>query len=230
MEESKFFKWVWRFNGVVIALASALAVILMVYFSYKIYSDITRVRTTGNVVNIEQSTPVQQNWRLGHMSEVKGSTYVVIPLNSEQSYDRSYFSKSASSIRNYLFIDTQSEHKAWLFEHNKFLITSRVTISAGQYASSDKPVLAYLYEVVKSDTNRDGHLTNADLNTVALSKPDGSGYTEVLTDIDALLGNTLTQHNTILIIFQRSGTGYTATIDLDSFAVIHESALPKVGL
>ena len=228
MEENNFFKLVWRFNGVVIAFAGALAIVLMVFATYKIYGDVTRERNVRNIVNVEE-TEVSESWQLGYLSSVNGTSYVVLPLTSDQSLDRSYYSKSSSAARNYLFIDTEGDGRTWLLEHNNFLFENRQKISHGNYSSTDEPVLAFLYRLVKRDTDNDGRLTNADLKTLALSNPDGSKYTEVLTDIDAFLGSQLTKENTILVVYQREGIGYTSIIDLDSFSLKDEAMLPKVG-
>ncbi len=230
MEDNKFFKLVWRFNGLVISVAGLLAIGLLAFGTYKLVQEITRERTVMNLVNVEEESKEKHEWRLGHMSSVRGTPYVFVPLRSDQNIDRSYYSKSSSSSRNLLFMNTDTNSKKWLFDHSNYLIVSDELLTHGDYNDKDKPILAILYKLVKVDTNSDKFLSSSDKKTIALSNPDGGNYTEVLTDIDVFIGSQLTESNSLLVIYQRGGIGYSATIELSNFELANETELPKVGL
>ena len=82
MEENKFFKLIWRFNGLVISVAGVLAVAVLVFVTYKLFQDVTGDRTTRNIVNIEESSEVKENWRFGQLSKFNHNRTLMIPLYS----------------------------------------------------------------------------------------------------------------------------------------------------
>jgi hypothetical protein len=230
MEENKFFKLVWRFNGLVISIAGMLAIFILAFGTYKLVKEVTRERPVVNIVNVEETSEKEHKWKLGRLSEIRGTPYVFVSLESDQKIERSYYSKSSSPSRNYLFINTENNLKKWLYDHSDYLILSSSLLSHGDYNDKDKPVLAIMYKTVKSDTNADKLLSNKDKKTIALSSPDGENYKEVLSNIDILVGSRLTESNLLLVVYQRNGVGYSASIDLGNFKVIDEAELPKVGL
>jgi len=178
---------------------------------------------------VQEENNVKEKWQLGYMSNIQGSPYVMIPLNSDQSYAQSYYSKSSSSARNYLFINSQNNEKHWLFGTNQYLITDTALLSEKEYGSDEREVQAILYKIVKSDTNSDNRLTNDDLQAVGLSLPSGKGYKEILEGIDLFIGQRLIDKDTLLIVFQREGIGFSANVDLSGFTISNETELPKVS-
>lgn len=228
MEENKVFKNIWRFNAIVIMLVGVLGVALALFACIMIYKDITRDRSVRNIVNIEESPEKKVKWQLGSITTIIGSDFLMMPLHSEQSYSSGSYSKSASSTRNYLFIDVISNQKHWLFGKNDYLITQTNQLPNTRYDEQSKDTKAILYYVVKSDTNNDQTLTSSDLLTVAISKPNGKEYVELLKDIDFVNGYKTINENTVILIFQRDNIGYSTSIDLKSLSISGEEQLPSV--
>lgn len=133
MEENKVFKNIWRFNAIVIMLVGVLGVALALFACIMIYKDITRDRSVRNIVNLEESNEKKEEWQLGSITSVKGTDILMVPLHSEQSYSRGSYSKSASSTRNYLFINVETNKKYWLFGKNDYLITQTNQLPNTQY-------------------------------------------------------------------------------------------------
>ncbi|PIU67745.1 MAG: hypothetical protein COS84_03740 [Armatimonadetes bacterium CG07_land_8_20_14_0_80_40_9] len=153
----------------------------------------------------------------------------MIPLNSDQSYAQSYYSKSSSSARNYLFINSKDNEKHWLFGTNKYLVSDVALLSEKDYDSDSSKVRVILYRIVKNDTNGDKRLTDDDLLTVGLSLPSGKGYKEILDGIDVFVGQRLISKDILLIVFQRKGVGFSANVNLLGFTISNETELPKVS-
>ncbi len=229
MEDSKFFKLVWRFNGLLISIAGILAIGVLLFAIYQIFKDVTRERNTQNIVNIEESVEVKESWTLGHVTNLSSHKTLMIPLNSDQNFNRGYFSKSSNSTRNYLFINTETNSSTWLFDHTNYLIESTDKLRMGDY-NSKKTVLAILYFLVKLDSNSDNRLTPSDLTTISISKPNGFGYKEVLTGVEKVIGNTLLSETELFIIYQLNGKSLSSTVNLTSFELSNTQELPKVGL
>jgi len=228
MKESKFFKFVWRLNGLILMIAGVLTIGVLVFAGYKIITDITRERNTHNIVNVQDEDDIKEKWQLGNMSDIEGGPWIMIPLNSNQSYAQSYYSKSSSSVRNYLFINSLNNEKHWLFNTNDYLIADTELLSENEYGSSERDILAILYKVIKSDSDSDNRLTNKDLQTISISLPNGMGYKEILNGVDNFIGKKIVDKKTLLILFQKEGLGYSANVNLTEFTVSNKTELPKV--
>jgi hypothetical protein len=228
MEENTFFKWVWRFNGVVISVAGVLAIGVLLFVGNKLLQDMTRERKAHNVVNIETRSEVKEHWRLGSMAEVRGHPVVMVPLHSDQKYNQSYYNKISLSVRNYLFINTETSSNQWLFDHNNYLIENREYLRSGM-GDTKKNVTAILYSLIQFDTNSDKRLAVTDLKTIALTKPNGAGYKEVLKNVEQFFGSKSIDSNSLLVLYQRNGVGYSVKIDLTEFTLTNETELPHAG-
>ncbi len=228
MENSQFFKQVWRINGVIIMVAGLLAIGVLMFAAYQIFKETIRERGVTGIVNIEASAEVKEKWQLGYLSSIQGTPFVMIPLSSDQQYSQSYYDKSASSIRNYLFINKQESNQHWLLKSNEHLIMNADVLSESTNSGQEAAALAILFTVITSDTNNDDRLTAKDLKTVAISQPSGQAYREVLQGIDRVVGYSLTGKESLLVVYQRGDVGYTVTINLADFSVFKETALPKI--
>lgn len=228
MEENRFFKFVWRFNGIIFMFAGVLTIGVLGYASYKMYRDTTRERNVGNIVNVAENKHIDEKWQLGRMEKIDGTPYAMIPLYSDQNYAQSYYSKSAQSTRNILFINMGNNQKRWLLDTNDWLIISSDILPEREYNEKDKLAKVILYSIVKKDTNDDKRLTSEDKSIIALSQLSGENYKEVLNDIDVLIGQQLLDNNTLIVIYQKKGIGYSATVSLADFSISNQAELPKI--
>ena len=228
MEENKFFKLIWRFNGLVISVAGVLAIGVLLFAAYKLFQDVTRERTTRSIVNIEENSEIKENWRLGQFSEINDNKILMIPLHSDQSFDRAYFSKSSNSTRNYLFINTETSQEKWLFDHTNYLIERSDKLRRGDY-NSKEPIIAILYQLVKLDSDHDNRLSSADLTTIAITNPDGSGYKELIKEVELVVDHTLLNEKELFLIYQKSGVSYSAILNLENMELTKTRVLSKVG-
>ena len=83
--------------------------------------------------------------------------------------------------------------------------------------------------IVKKDSDNDQRLTSNDIRTIGLSMPSGKGYKEILHGVDVFVGHRLQDENTLLLIYQRNGVGYSANVSLSGFILSNEEELPKVS-
>ena len=88
---------------------------------------------------------------------------------------------------------------------------------------------AVSYEVIKNDTNNDKLLDGKDKRTFALSKIDGSNYSEVISGYNRIVESNLNAEGNLFVVFINNDEVYSMLIDLDTFEVISKSMLPKVG-
>ena len=150
MEETKFFKNVWRFNGLIISVAGVLAIMVLFLAGYHTIKDVFRKRQVRNIANIAENISVKEVWTLGYMRQLDGTEYVMVPLQSDQSYAKSYYSKSSYSVRNFLFINVKTNGKEWLFPNNKWLIANNYTLSEKDHREKARKTKATLYNIAYS--------------------------------------------------------------------------------
>ncbi|MGH6926841.1 MAG: hypothetical protein ACREEV_00890, partial [Dongiaceae bacterium] len=87
---------------------------------------------------------------------------------------------------------------------------------------------AIVYKVIKSDTNTDGKLGPDDLLTIAISEVDGTGYTEVISDVSFVFGITSAGDNWIVVAYEQKGILHTATIDLERRSIVSAEPAPAL--
>jgi hypothetical protein len=229
MEESKVFKNIWRFNSLIIAAVGILAIGVLLFVGYQIYKDTTKKRNRIDIVNIDPEKEINESFRLGRLQHVKGSEAVIVPLLSDQSFSLKYSgSKSTASTRNILFSNMRTENNHWLLPTNDYLISDYKLINESNSWNHDKDVITIFYYLIKEDTNEDKRLTSNDNLTLALSTPAGKGFTEVLVNIDEILGYDVIDEKSVAVIFNRDNQGYTAYINLTDFSLTKEVMLPKI--
>ena len=81
----------------------------------------------------------------------------------------------------------------------------------------------------KNDTNNDKLLDGKDKRTFALSKIDGSNYSEVISGYNRIVESNLNAEGNLFVVFINNDEVYSMLIDLDTFEVISKNMLPKVG-
>lgn len=108
------------------------------------------------------------------------------------------------------------------------MITDISPLYLSEFDSQSKAA-GIAYHVIKNDTNNDGLLSNEDKSTFALSKIDGSGYSEVLTGYDRILEYAVNEQGNLFMLFIDNADVFSMLVDLTTFKVIDKRQLPKVG-
>jgi len=138
--------------------------------------------------------------------------------------------------KNILFLNDKTNHAKWLFKTTDQLIIEFGALS--HYEEFDTRVYneqkanapkAVSYEVIKNDTNNDKLLDGKDKRTFALSKIDGSNYSEVISGYNRIVESNLNAEGNLFVVFINNDEVYSMLVDLDTFEVISKSMLPKVG-
>jgi hypothetical protein len=226
-EENRFFRFIWRFNGIVLMVAACGVIIALATAGYSWYRGITH-REVADVVNVEKSGAVKERLEFGQFTSLIKTPYVMLPLHSSQSYAQSYYLKSTRSTRNILFIDTRTNESHWLFPTNRYLILNDAPVPEG-YGDKGLPAKAILYLVTKKDTDGDKRLTPSDKKDIAISLPSGFGYKELVGGVDALAGHQLAENDTVSFVYYKEGDWHAASVHLTDFAVTNETKLPRMN-
>ncbi|GAA4494704.1 hypothetical protein [Pseudaeromonas paramecii] len=227
MEENRFFKYVWRINGLLLLLVGLLAAALLAFTGYQLYasSGLRAPHDLPRTTDTKTPSPRQ----LGTPVAIAGTPHVMVPLWADAVEKRDYFSKSNDNASNYLFIDGQHQTQHWLLPDNNRLILGSDLLSELGCCDDKRTIRAILYQVVTADSNGDQRLSQQDAVTLALSRADGSGYRQLIPAVDRLLGQLPLDDHTLLLLYQKQGMGYAAWVSLTDLVLLKEQPLAKVG-
>ncbi|HXF90728.1 MAG TPA: hypothetical protein VNJ29_02225 [Candidatus Nitrosotenuis sp.] len=216
-----FFKWLWRFNALGIAVLLISAALIG---SWGFYQIITQ-RHVHNVIKTDKSSSVKDSYKLGTLQTWAKNKYGIAPLYLNQHIEESYYSKSSeSNIVNYLFVHLSDGKAHWLFPHSNFLILKMIPLSKS--SSSKTPPEAILYELVKTGAEKSQKLTANDPKTLAISQPDGSQYVELFSNILTFYDAQLTHQGDILLVFEDQKGFQTAVVHKGTLTIKHKMLAP----
>lgn len=238
MEQERLFRTKWSAKSLLILAMGLIFFGVVVLVAYQVYKVATRNRQVQNVVNVDSAAVIESEWTLGNFERINGTDYVMAAAHSKQSYQGSYYEKDASAVRNYLFVNAFDKSSRWLVPTNKylFLTAEKLRLEAKPGAKSHEQVEGYnsqairwiKYELVKSDTNNDGRFTTKDRRTIAVSDASGENYTEVIENIEQILGSMLNDEDTLLIFYSTGAGSYVSEINLPKRQVTTTKELPKI--
>jgi hypothetical protein len=231
--ENRFFKYVWRFNALVIAGAAVVVVILGVYAALQIFKTETGSRRVTNVVNVGDKDAVSEEFSLGRAAPIEGTSYVKIPLYRGQSYNASYYLKnSTQNTVNYLFVNTSSGESRWLLEGaGQLIIDSEVMFSKARSSPDERRLgIGIVYTLVEKDTNGDNRLTDRDAVSLAVSEIDGSQYRKLIEGADRLYSVAQVADDKVLVLYQKNQESVVELYGLPSMTRIQQSNIAKIKL
>jgi hypothetical protein len=199
------------------------------------------------IVEGEVGANAEHTWQLGNLLDVKGSQIMIFPLHVRDprgGYSSYSSSHSAMQTRNLLFVDSQSGSKRWLLPKTDQWVRDWSVLRPGQGISAERsgrslfepsseqvqqePV-GVLYQITRDDSDGDGKWTAGDTFSLALSAVDGTGFTEILSGIDDVLGWKLLDDDRLVIYCVRSFIAYEAIASLSSAEILSQTKLPSVG-
>ena len=226
---NKFDKIVWRINGVLILCVGVVAGFALLFASYEFFKDKTRDRNVSNIINVNEETEKKEYLFLGSFSKIEGRNLFICPLRANQEYDRSYYSKAASSVRNYLYFSHFDSSSRWLLESNNWLINDKRAIYKNFNEDKKNITNGFFYEIVKKDTNGDGVLNYDDRKSIYYSNFDGTNLVVVIAETTDILGINQIDDNKSVIFHRNEIKSQAAFVENSTGEIIEESDLPVEG-
>jgi hypothetical protein len=215
MELGRYDKVLWRINGALIACGGLVALVLMLFAGYQILKEGLQERAVHDVVNVNEETRGSEYLSLKQFSRIQGTDWLVADLNADQGYQQAYYSKSASSTRNYLFFDIRNRTAHWMLDHHTSLILNDYELDADTSIEGDKrKVIGFLYEAVTKDTNGDNRLDANDKKSLIFYKLSASNGTHLLDQIDELLSFNQISPDEALVFFRDNQKNFVASLDI----------------
>ncbi len=230
MRTPKFFRIVWRVDAVLVLLVGIGLVVLLIVWVIELGSDFFEPSPSRSrdVVKVEGESGLQSSFRMGSFEEVGSSAVFWAPLHSVQESSGRTGSWKSTATRNYYFHDAHERVGRWLVDGNDLLFTSNRRVwSRGEYDDSGS-VLGVLYEVVESDTNGDGELTEDDVTSLAFSDARGRGYTVATQGIEGISDYSVLSDSVVVVLCRTGEDVRAIELDFDSMEVLHDSSVVSV--
>jgi hypothetical protein len=180
--------------------------------------------------SIANSQPVKK-MVLGNFELLSGSPFLLATVNTVQD-ERYQFSSSSSGssstyVHNYLFFNRTDLSAHRLVPKNDWLFLQHEKL--GQYRNGDLiKVEGLWYAVVKEDTSSDKQLTELDRKTIAMSDVAGKSYTEVISQVDRILGTHRKGATTLQIFYSLNDKNFVTEINIQTRQVIRTRELPSI--
>jgi hypothetical protein len=227
MDTIKFFRIISRLNSVLfllILLASA-------YWLIQINTSFGDRPVRGAVDVVEDPTAEESptlELRLGRISWVNGTDTQYVPLET-QAQGGKLSGYDPSETLNVLFVAGDSFDSHWLFDHQRYRIVSISSLTPDKEFDEDRNAVAIYSVLVKADTNDDGRLDTDDIQTIALLQTDGTGYTEVATNIEQIISTRASYDGGTFDVLAREGDSVVMRrYSLETFEKIQEKTLTEL--
>jgi hypothetical protein len=210
-------------------------------------------RNADQSANAVAANSEQAKLQLGAFQELAGSDYLMAEVSSSSSRDE-YIKGSREAggyTRNFLFVNVVDQSSHMLFPSNDLLVLSSENLTSKAEAkppanppappqSADQTpekaekkdgnaVKWICYRVVKGDTDNDKRLSANDLMTIALSDVSGLNYTELLSDVRAVLHQTR-RADALIFIYTANGKNQIAEINLQTKQLVSSKPLREIAL
>ncbi len=220
-EDSGFFRFVWRFNAVLIALVGILGFGLTIFGGLQLFS--------GERPLPVQATDDEVQYNLEPANEPLTGTgeFLFTLKRSRGGLHGSYSSGRAEQDANYLAVRGDTAAGVWLFPHSGQVIWSQTNIQKTMPAAGpgSDTVTAVVMTVADDDTDKDGVFTTQDRQSLYAYRV-GGGPAEKFFSADNISHVAQIDGARLLVIFTDKGVLGAATFSTGNFALLNRSALP----
>lgn len=227
--ETGFFKWVWRFNGVLLAATCVFLLGILIWettanwrrAAFPTQTTNTMALTTENAERAFDA-PREISRRFGPPFGARRTSLYALPLYIEQEYPNRGISKSSGgNIVNYKIVDTSTQTDRWLFPVADRLVldTAQLLLPSGNGPSR---LAGYVLTVVNTDSNGDGRLSTSDTKSIYLTTGNWNTPKKVTEGVTSTLEYRALSAKTFDLIFNTQAGTHAARVQIPSGALLSE--------
>ena len=187
-----------------------------------------RITQSPNSVGIE-ATPQPIEKHLSAFRPIEGTSYMIADISGNpQTEERGSFSPfrwiesgysgySGYEIYNFVFFNSETETFNRLLPTNEHVVLQIIGFPPGTPTENPEdfePVSWWMYVLAKADTDKNGVLDYKDKLTIGVTDVGGNSPTELIPDVDRVLGHILKGENMLFVIYHSLDKNHIAKIDL----------------
>lgn len=243
-DENRFFRFVWRFNALALALGlAAITVVGSLSFVGDLWGPIFRApqsEPVGHFAPVPKEAERNYTYRLeSEPLETPGTRERIMILRRWEGEPREYGLADVPRVSSYsgpeeqdvniLVIDGDSGASHWLFGGYCRSIISRTPVYGAEPDAnrSAPPVVAWVMQTVDADTNKDGKLTTKDRQSLYVYRP-GAGEAVKFLSADNVLATHQIGADKYLIVYENGKTASAATYSVPDFKLLSQKSLQNV--
>ncbi len=237
MMDTGFFKWLWRFNAIAIALLALTAVAgviialgseLLRTFSHDSPDDGFSI-VEPDATDAAVARP--NTYRLGNIETLPGHQILRISQWTDEGRGEGYgsFSKyDSGNMVNVGYIDPTTLATRWIFAPESTLVASFTDVLRS--VSDQAKLRATLFVAVTQDTNGDKRLDSNDRMDLMMSDAEGGNLHVVQEDVRGLLQTVEISPTVETILYLDKDGTRIARLDLDTGQFVGASQPVPVSL
>ncbi|WP_068088467.1 hypothetical protein [Polycladidibacter stylochi] len=229
MDNNWFFKYLWRFNAIVIACAAIFSFISIGFFTVE--QTISKPVVVQETVNIDREDNISQEYDLYISNQIDDK--FIIKLTLDQSFDFKYFSKDTEeNLMNVGVYSPLTGHTNWIFPTSNQLIVNYKILYQTNKAIQDRErkAIGQLFSVVERDTTQDNRLSYSDDKSVWSSTADGTKLKKIIPHIHSNVIVHYLSDDQILLSYEDTEGYKTALYDPITQTVSSRNTIEKPAL
>ena len=194
-------------------------------------SRFTRLQNSTGI----EATPQIVEKHLSAFRPIEGTSYMIADISGNpQAEERGSFSPfrwiesgysgySGYEIYNFVFFNSETETFNRLLPTNEQVVLQIVGFPPGMPTENPEdfePVNWWMYVLAKTDTDKNDVLDYKDKLTIGVTDVGGNSPTELIPDVERVLGHILKDENTLFVIYHSLDKNYIAKIDLPGRQIV----------
>lgn len=228
MEQSKVFRTIGRINSVLFMLILIGVAIMFIVFIFETGGR-RNVRTVAVPARQDGDETKRIEMVLGNLQESYGHDAHFVELRTRRIGGKFSSGYSGGQIKNILFFVGPELDSHWLYDDHSNLIITVSRLNRDAQDRKSKITEAIFFRIIQEDTDGDGELSVDDLNTVALTKPDGTGYKELETRVQSLIDQEVSDNGrSLMLLLQSNDKVYLKKYSLSDFSKVTEKVLTEI--
>lgn len=162
-DDNRFFRWVWRFNALLVAAASCAYIANFAYTNSYWFqhpeSSVPELEPSGLYKPVASSQSLPGKYDIGNSDpEVVGNTQLFVLVHHSgpeiEATNGAFSGEAGLQTVNILAVDAETKQSRWLFKgRNRWIVFKR---PFSETATAGAPADAMAFEVIEEDTNKDG--------------------------------------------------------------------------
>jgi hypothetical protein len=245
-DENKFFRYLWRFNALVLAGIAVAAAGLLVYGILNPWRP-AGIAPAGHFAPVAGGAEKEFTYRLTKDSSYSVGREQVIYLGrwngAPSVYGLQHMSASYDMTEpaflgvNALAVSPNSGDSHWLFRGYRRAILSESSISLSERPAEPdtavapgtaQTVIAMAMTAVEVDTNKDGRLSEKDRQSLYVYREGMAEAMKLLTG-DLIISAQQSGVDRFLVISENGKSGLATTFSIPDFKLIAQKPLPNVS-